>query len=82
MIAFAFWLAFFRLLPVLYWVLKMGFDRLRFALMPKHHLVLECVDSEGVVRRDVVDVSSDDEFYKIAMNAIRAGRSVKGGTFE
>ena len=82
MIAFAFWLAFFSLLPVLYWVFKMMFDRLRFALTSKHHLVLENIDTEGTVRRDVVDVSSDDEFYKIAMTAIRAGRTIKGGAFE
>ncbi len=36
-------------------------------------LFLNVLTLEGVVRRDVVDVSSDDEFYKIAMNAIRAG---------
>ncbi|XOP91792.1 hypothetical protein ACM66I_15600 [Escherichia coli] len=82
MIAFAFWLAFLACFPYYIGFLRWGLTGYALRLCLNIILVLECVDSEGVVRRDVVDVSSDDEFYKIAMNAIRAGRSVKGGTFE
>lgn len=80
MTAFAFWLAFFSILPVFYWIFKILFDRLRFMFTPKHQLVLEYIDNEGIAHRDLVDVSTDDEFYQVAMSAIRQGRRVKGAS--
>ncbi|HBT7016261.1 TPA: hypothetical protein MCG72_003989 [Klebsiella pneumoniae] len=79
MTAFAFWLAFFSILPVLYWAFKILFDRIRFMFTPRHLILLEYVDDEGVRHTKVVDVSTDDEFYEVAMAAIRNGKSVKGG---
>ncbi|CAD5443527.1 TPA: hypothetical protein ACYENY_000644 [Klebsiella pneumoniae] len=79
MTAFAFWLAFFSILPVLYWAFKILFDRIRFMFTPRHLISLEYVDDEGVRHTKVVDVSTDDEFYEVAMAAIRNGKVVKGG---
>lgn len=78
MATFAFWIAFLSVLPVLYWVFKIFFDRLRFMLSSKHRLALEYIDENGAVHSDVIDVTSDDEFYKIAMLALRSGRKVRG----
>lgn len=79
MTAFAFWLAFFSILPVLYWAFKILFDRIRLMFTPRHLISLEYVDDEGVRHTKVVDVSTDDEFYEVAMAAIRNGKVVKGG---
>lgn len=79
MTAFAFWLAFFSSLPVFYWVFKILFDRLRFMCTSKHRLLLEYIDEKGISHIQTVDVTSDDEFYDVAMSAIRNGRTVKGG---
>ncbi len=79
MTAFAFWLAFFSVLPVLYWTFKILFDRIRYMCTPQHRLLLEYVDDEGVIHEQFVDVSTDDEFYEVAMAAIRDGKAVKGG---
>ncbi|ENC9860749.1 hypothetical protein AAHV75_07510 [Klebsiella pneumoniae] len=79
MTAFAFWLAFFSILPVLYWAFTILFDRIRFMFTPRHLILLEYVDDEGVRHTKVVDVSTDDEFYEVAMAAIRNGKAVKGG---
>ncbi|EFH2757150.1 hypothetical protein [Escherichia coli] len=77
MTAFAFWLVFFSILPVCYWVYKILFDRIRFMLTPKHMLTLEYIDENGIAKRDTVDVSSDDEFYRIGMSAIRSGTTIR-----
>ncbi|KAA0469290.1 hypothetical protein [Klebsiella variicola] len=79
MTAFAFWLAFFSILPVLYWAFTILFDRIRFMFTPRHLILLEYVDDEGVRHTKVVDVSTDDEFYEVAMAAIRNGKAVRGG---
>ncbi|MGX9362215.1 hypothetical protein [Pantoea ananatis] len=77
MLTIAIWLAFFSLLPVFYWVFCIIFDRLRFMLMPRHCIEIEFQDDEGVSRVEIVDVSSDNQFYLVAMDAIRAGRKVR-----
>ncbi|WP_028715484.1 hypothetical protein [Pantoea ananatis] len=77
MLTVAIWLAFFSLLPVFYWVFCIIFDRLRFMLMPRHRVEIEFQDEEGVSRVEIVDVSSDNQFYLVAMDAIRAGRKVR-----
>lgn len=79
MTALAFWLAFFSVLPVFYWVFKILFDRLRFMCTPRHRLLLEYIDDKGISHMQSIDVTSDDEFYEVAMSAIRKGRAVKGG---
>ena len=79
MTAFAFWLAFFSILPVLYWAFTILFDRIRFMFTPRHLILLEYVDDEGVRHTKVVDVSTDDEFYEVAMAGIRNGKAVRGG---
>lgn len=77
MITVAIWLAFFSILPVLFWLFSMLFDRLRFLLMPAHHIEVEHVDEHGVSTISIVNVSSDMEFYRVAMKAIRTGRIVR-----
>lgn len=79
MTAFAFWLAFFSSLPILYWAFKILFDRIRFMCTTRHRLLLEYIDDQGVSHSQFVDVTTDDEFYKVAMAAIRSGKAVKGG---
>lgn len=79
MTALAFWLAFFSSLPLFYWTFKIIFDRLRFMCTPTHKLLLEYIDDKGISHIQSVDVTSDDEFYEVAMSAIRKGRKVKGG---
>ncbi|MGJ3743660.1 hypothetical protein LKY70_18200 [Yersinia pseudotuberculosis] len=73
----AIWLAFFSILPVFYWLFCILFDRLRFMIMKAHYIEVESFDDEGVSTVSVVNVSSDMEFYRVAMNAIRDGRAVK-----
>ncbi|ENU0860541.1 hypothetical protein [Citrobacter amalonaticus] len=80
MTALAFWLAFFSILPVLYWAFKILFDRMRFMCTPRHRLLLEYIDDQGVSHKQLVDVTTDDEFYEVAMSAIRNGKTVKGGS--
>lgn len=77
MTVFAFWLAFFSVLPVFYWIFKIFFERIRFILTRRHILTLEYTDENGVVKSDIIDVTSDDEFYRIAMLAIRSGQAAR-----
>lgn len=46
---------------------------------PQHRLLLEYIDDKGISHKQFVDVTTDDEFYEVAMSAIRKGRAVKGG---
>ncbi|EKI37777.1 hypothetical protein EC3006_2894 [Escherichia coli 3006] len=42
-------------------------------------MLLEYIDDKGISHMQSIDVTSDDEFYEVAMSAIRKGRAVKGG---
>ncbi|WEA05762.1 hypothetical protein PWF83_19060 [Pantoea dispersa] len=73
----AIWLAFFSSLPVLYWLFSMLFDRVRFMLMPAHLIEIEYINDKGESSVQTINVSSDMEFYRVAMSAIRNGRVVR-----
>lgn len=77
MATIAFWLAFLSSLPVMYWLWCMLFERLRFKLSAKHFICLEYIDEQGQSHFEKVEVTSDKEFYSIAMSAIRNGKKVK-----
>lgn len=73
----AFWLAFISSLPVMYWVWRLFIEQLRFKLSSKHIIDVEYIDAQGTSHSERVEVSSDKEFYAVAMAAIRSGRTVK-----
>ena len=77
MVTLAFWLAFISSLPVFYWLWRILFERIRFSLTSKHFIDVQYVDERGNFYSERVEVSTDKEFYAVAMAAIRSGRTVK-----
>ncbi|WP_120513969.1 hypothetical protein [Photobacterium salinisoli] len=73
--AVAIWLLFFGSLPVLYWSFRLIFDSVAAFFLSEHIVELEVEQEDGSWKSTVVDVSNDEDFYNVAMKALRSQRS-------
>lgn len=78
MSALAFWLLFVGLLPIAYWSLKLLFSSIWEYFSPAHKITLSVELANGHWVQKEIDVSSDQEFYKIARAISKDARKISG----
>jgi hypothetical protein len=74
-----FWLISAGLLPISYWLLKLLFGYVWGIYSSEHTITLKVQKDDGSWVQDSLDVSNDQEFYKLARNLAKKSRTVNDG---